>query len=455
MAWLTSHLRTLFANKTPKNPPKHDPSGSPTPKDNPNKRSKSRRRRKGPTREEKGKGRALDSEYAASTGTITSSSSTNTTSSSAITDSDLLPILHYTELHLVPQILTQFPAFYIVGHPLPPAPLSQAKKLLTSSDEVKAKLVHPRKSTVRGYNSAKSSGREWWDYSPEEGGTRLTLDDDEEFRIATKEYFEQSIALLQRICAEFNTAAEAEGLDIVVPEEIIKDPGFSTMRYLRYSPTLIDPEHKIKEIVEETKTLAVGATTSSGSSSRSNKSSKSRESSTSPPARKEVDGTSLPRMEAHTDHGVLTLMTATEPSGLYVWDRNGKIFSAPPIENTVLVIAGDLMTHFTAADGKSPLDGEGAIGEKTVLPTVHAVVIPKGAGERYSVAVFLRPKKDLIVSRRKVKREENSSGVDKPAVKKEETEEMTFGRWAEEKGDIRGRRCWMLGQDKLSGGEDI
>ncbi|KAK6527584.1 hypothetical protein TWF694_004568 [Orbilia ellipsospora] len=433
MAWLTSHLRTLFANKTPKNPPKHESSELSPPKDK-TKRSKSRRR-KGPTREEKGKGRALDSEYAASTAT---SSSSHTTNSSAITDSDLLPILHYTELHLVPQILTQFPAFYIVGHPLPPAPLAQAKQILTSSDEVKAKLIHPRKSTVRGYNSAKSSGREWWDYSPEESGTKLNLDD-EEFRVATKEYFEQSIALLQRICAEFNTAAEAEGQGVVVPEEIVKDAGFSTMRYLRYSPTLIDSENKDKEVVEEMKTLSV-ATKSSGASS---KSSRSRESSTSPPAKKE-DGTSLPRMEAHTDHGVLTLMTATEPSGLYVWDRNGKIFSAPPIENTVLVIAGDLMTHFTAVDGKSPLDGEGALGDKTVLPTVHAVVIPKGAGERYSVAVFLRPKKDLVVSKKKTKKEGS-----------EEVEEMTFGRWAEEKGNIRGRRCWMLGQDKLSGGEDI
>ncbi|EPS45547.1 hypothetical protein H072_476 [Dactylellina haptotyla CBS 200.50] len=433
MAWLKAHLKTLFNNKKPKNPPKP----------------------KRLTREEKGKARALgDTEYPPS-------STGSSASSSAVTDSDLLPILHYTELNLVPQILTQFPAFYLVGHPLPAPPLPQAKQLLTLPDDVKRTLVHPGKSTVRGYNSAKSSGREWWDYAPEDGGTRLTIDD-EGFKGATKEYFEQSIALLQRICGEFNTTSAVEGegetegeggeKKIVVPQDIIDHVGFSTMRYLRYSPVIFDEN---KENASGTTAVAAIATTTSnedvkavGSSSRA--SSKSTGSSKSSSIQKDTpvstkeNGYTLPRMEAHTDHGVLTLMTATEPSGLYVWDRNGKIFSAPPIDNTVLIIAGDLMTHFTAAEGKSPLEGEQAVDEKTVLPTVHAVVIPKGAGERYSVAVFLRPKKDLVVSRRAMKKDG-----------KDEVDEMTFGRWAQEKGDIKGRRCWMLGQEKLSGGEDI
>ncbi|KAF3927772.1 hypothetical protein ABW20_dc0100074 [Dactylellina cionopaga] len=403
MAWLTAHLRTLFSNKKPKNPPKN---------------------KKRPTREEKGKARAVDPDHPPN-----SSYSSSVSSSSALTDSDLLPILHYTELHLVPQILTQFPAFYLVGHPLPPPPLAQAKQLLTSSDEVKEKLIHPRKSTVRGYNHAKGSGREWWDYTPEDGGTKLTLDD-QEFQRVTKEYFEKSIAVLQKICEEFNNFAVAidttggEEVKKVVPDDVIKDFGISTMRYLRYSPVIFETENKENGVTEEAKPSAAG------SSSASSKSGEGKE-----------DGYSLPRMEAHTDHGVLTLMTATEPSGLYVWDRNGKIFSAPPIENTVLVIAGDLMTHFTAAEGMSPLEGLQTIGDHTVLPTVHAVVIPKGSAERFSLAVFLRPKKETVVSRRKVKKEDGE----------EVEEEMTFGKWAEEKGQIRGRRCWMIGQEKLGG----
>ncbi|KAF3207832.1 hypothetical protein TWF679_008163 [Orbilia oligospora] len=151
-------------------------------------------------------------------------------------------------------------------------------------------------------------------------------------------------------------------------------------------------------------------------------------------------------MEAHTDHGILTLMTSTEPSGLYVWDRNGKIFSAPPISGTVMIIAGDLMTHFTALEGKSIInDGKGAIGEGTVLPSVHAVVLPKGGAERYSVAVFLRPKREMVVSKYRVKKEDGEIVE----------ENMTFGKWAEEKGQVRGRRCWVVGQERLSGGQDV
>ncbi|KAK6518723.1 hypothetical protein TWF506_005861 [Arthrobotrys conoides] len=426
MAWLTAHLKTLFASKRPKNPPKRKP----------------------PTREEKGKYRAT---YTSTDNVITNSSpfqsqmispkhSTSTysstaltTNSSNITDSDLLPIIHYSELHLVPQILTQFPAFYLIGHPLPPPPLPQAKQLLTSSDSVKQSLIHPRKSTVRGYNHSKPSGREWWDYTPDHGGTLLTLED-ETFQFKTREYFEKSIELLQRICNEFNqTLTENGEKRVVIPKEVMEDIGFSTMRYLRYSPT----------ILERTNNTPKPEPPIASSSSSSHSGSSSNRKSQQPP---KEDGYSLPRMEAHTDHGILTLMTATEPSGLYVWDRNGKIFSAPPIDGTVLVIAGDLMSHFTALEGKNIVDdGKEAIGDGTVLPTVHAVVLPKGGAERYSVAVFLRPKKEMVVSKQRVKKDDGEIGE----------RDMTFGRWAEEKGQVRGRRCWMIGQERLSGGQDV
>jgi len=323
-------------------------------------------------------------------------------SGSDICDSDLLPILHYSELHLVSDYLTKYPGFYLIGHPLPPPPFEQAKYLHTLPEEDKAKLVHPRRSTVRGYNHAKSSGREWWDYSPEDGGRHLSPND-AEFQKTTKEYFDAGIKLLQQICKQFNIANKTE----LVPNEVIDSPGFSTMRYLRYSPQVFPAK---------TKQQTEGVPTDDA-------------------------GYDQPRMEAHTDHGVLTLMTSTEPSGLYIWDKKGKIYDCPPVDGTVLVIAGDLMTHFTTINKKSPLD-EGAVGPKTVLPTPHAVLIPEGAGERYSVAVFLRPNKERVVSMRKVKMMEGGE-------EKEIEESMSFSRWAEEKGKIRGRRCWMIGRGNL------
>ncbi|KAJ6256397.1 hypothetical protein Dda_8897 [Drechslerella dactyloides] len=305
-------------------------------------------------------------------------------------DEPAIPVLHLSELHRAPATLARSSAFYLVGHSLPPPPLHQAKQILTSSPEVKKTLVHPRGSTVRGYSSAKSSGREWWDYTPEQNGTLLTLPD-EDFQETTRAYFTAGIALLQRVCATFNSAGSSSTAAGTVPEEVINDVGFSTMRYLRYSPSLL-PTHA----------PATGGDT--------------------------ADPSGIPRMEAHTDHGVLTLMTATEPSGLYIWDRGGRIFSAPPLPNAVLIIAGDLMAHFTSLPGRNILDdGALAVGRDTVLPTVHAVVIPQV--ERYSVAVFLRPPREMVVS----------SGRDG---------DVTFRRWADEKGRIRGRRCWMVGQER-------
>ncbi|KAK6355545.1 hypothetical protein TWF696_004644 [Orbilia brochopaga] len=341
------------------------------------------------------------------------------TPTSDTSDSDGLPVLHYSDLHLAPATLARSSAFYLVGHALPPAPLPQAKQLLTSPADIKKTLIHPRGSTVRGYNSAVSSGREWWDYSPENGGKNLTLDD-EGFQAATRAYFTASIALLQEICAQFNSSPSSSSSSSsssstpTIPSEVITDVGFSTMRYLRYSPAVF-PESS--NTTSNTTSSTTNNTTSSTTTANNAKSTPS-------------DPSSIPRMEAHTDHGILTLMTATAPSGLYIWDRTGQIYSAPPLSNAVLIIAGDLLAHFTALPNTNILDdGEKAVGSSTVLPTVHAVVMPPDTRERYSVAVFLRPRRELVVNRGK-------GG------------EVTFGRWAEEKGRIRGRRCWMVGQQQ-------
>ncbi|EWC46047.1 hypothetical protein DRE_04621 [Drechslerella stenobrocha 248] len=398
-------------------------------------------RRRAPTREEKGKARATDPVRPPRP---PASAPSSVPDNDSYTDNDdyddddhhydhennteprtLLPIIHYSDLRAVPETLTRFHAFYLTGAPLPPPPLPQARQLLTSPADVKRTLVHPRGSTVRGYNRAAGSGREWWDYSPENDGRDLTLPD-EAFQVSTRNFFDSSIAVLQRICAEFTTPSGTPA----VPEKVLTSAGFSTMRYLRYSPEVFPWDSSVSAPGAATTSCSCSCSSSSSSSSSSSGASAS-------PRRhatgRDVDPSTLPRMEAHTDHGVLTLMAATEPSGLYIWDRRGRIYSAPPVDGAVLIIAGDLMAHFTALEGRDILAGDGgvaamAVGERTVLPTVHAVVVPSGVAERYSVAVFLRPRREMVLGR----------GVG--------GEEMTFGRWAEEKGRVRGRRCWMLGQ---------
>ncbi|KAF3927005.1 hypothetical protein ABW20_dc0110209 [Dactylellina cionopaga] len=383
-----SHIRTLFLQH-------HQVSGVQG-------SEKTSPKRKKPTREEKGKARATELETQDDPQNLAPFYSlASNSSSSSLTGSERLPIVHYTDLHLVPQILTKSPAFYLVGHPLPPPPFRHAKRLFASPDAKKEELRDPKKSTVRGYNQAKGSGREWWDYDPTE---EMLAPDDEEFRAATKEFFEKSIAALQDICQQFNVEEE------VVPNELINDSGFSTMRYLRYSPELLEIGASEKE-VKPTNLAYNGVLSDKGG-----------------------DNDRLPNIEAHTDLDALTLIAATDPSGLYVWNRRGKICSAPPIENTVLILAGDLMAYFTATKGKNPLyDGPSAIGEHTVLPTAHTVVVPKGVGERYSIAVFLRPKREMVVSKRILKRGE-----------KEIVEETAFWWLALEKLEVEGRKCFLI-----------
>ncbi|KAK6338715.1 hypothetical protein TWF696_009527 [Orbilia brochopaga] len=351
-----------------------------------------------------------------------SDKSTGTSANAA--DPPALPKVRYADLHLIPQTLAKYPAFYLIDHPLPPPPFPQARQLLTAPESVKATLIDKGKSTTRGYHHAKHSGREWWDYSSEGEDRDMRLaPDDEEFRRVSKEYHEQSVELLKQICWTFNKDGEED----VVPREVMGGGGFTGMRYLRYSPDVFDET----QTAEESPPVA-GASRLDGKNVGTGDLVAKISHAQGGYTELHADSDDLPRIEAHTDLSLFTLIAATEPSGLYIWNRRCGVFPAPPVENAVLVMPGDCMAYYTAVKGKNPLDSLDAIGEKTVLPAAHAVVVPKGVGERYSVVVFLRPDRDAVVSKRMVRRK----GV-------EEVEETALWWLATEKLEVEGRKCWL------------
>ncbi|KAF3104790.1 hypothetical protein TWF103_006765 [Orbilia oligospora] len=246
------------------------------------------------------------------TGTVTNITATSNSSTSTFSETGTLelPIVDYKDISQIPDILIKYPAIYLINHGLPPAPFSHARTLLTLPKKIKDTLRDP-KSTVHGYNNAKASGREWWDYNPTE--KLLGPPDDEEFNKDTTEFFNQSIKILQNICQQFNSRRQ------LIPQEVFEDVGFSTMRYLRYSPDVIDQQPQNPD--QSTYNTVLNS------------------------HRADDNGEAIPHIEAHTDLDILTLITATEPSGLYVWNRRGEVFSAPPIDGTVLKLLGRIQFY--------------------------------------------------------------------------------------------------------------
>ncbi|KAF3225299.1 hypothetical protein TWF191_005349 [Orbilia oligospora] len=224
-------------------------------------------------------------------GTITNITATSSTSTLSETETLELPIVDYKDISQIPDILIKYPAIYLINHELSPAPFGHARTLLTLPKKIKDTLRDP-KSTVRGYNNAKASGREWWDYNPAE--KLLGPPDDEEFKKDTTEFFNQSIKILQNICHQFNSRRQ------LIPQEVSEDVGFSTMRYLRYSPDVIDQQQPQNPDQSTYNTVLNSH-------------------------RADDNGEAIPHIEAHTDLDILTLITATEPSGLYVWNRRGEL----------------------------------------------------------------------------------------------------------------------------------
>ncbi|KAK6540359.1 hypothetical protein TWF694_009160 [Orbilia ellipsospora] len=314
-----------------------------------------------------------------------------------------LPIVKRKDLCMIPHLLTKYPAFYVTDHNLPHTPFDLAKHVLNCTDSEKESLRDPQKSTTNGYNLVRDQGREWWDYNPQ--SDFLGPKGDAAYEAATKEYFNTATQLLQDICKQFNIVGE------VIPKEIVNDRGYSSMRYLRYNEDMLETEIN-KKIRKHRR----------GESSES--------------VEEHIKEQESPKFtfEPHTDLDVFTLIDSTEPSGLYVWNKRGKVFPAKPVKGAVLILAGDLMPCYTAIKGKSPLfDGKDAVSDRTVLPTAHTVWVPKGAGDRYSVEVSLRPKRNAVLWERTIN-----------IGSKEVMENTTFWWLATEKSRVDGRKCFMV-----------
>ncbi len=83
----------------------------------------------------------------------------------------------------------------------------------------------------------------------------------------------------------------------------------------------------------------------------------------------------------HTDFGVLTLLFQDDVGGLQVQDTNGKWIHAPPIENTIVVNVGDLLSRWTEGEYKS---------------TPHRVINNSGK-ERISMVIAFDPEPDTLI----------------------------------------------------------
>jgi len=93
------------------------------------------------------------------------------------------------------------------------------------------------------------------------------------------------------------------------------------------------------------------------------------------PAQDEQCGVEQLGVAAHTDFGVLTVLCQDNTGGLQVQDINGEWLEAPPIEGTLVVNVGDLLSRWTAGEYKS---------------TPHRVVNSSGR-ERLSLVLAFDP----------------------------------------------------------------
>ncbi|TQC44690.1 isopenicillin N synthase family oxygenase [Rhodococcus sp. WS4] len=99
-----------------------------------------------------------------------------------------------------------------------------------------------------------------------------------------------------------------------------------------------------------------------------------------PPQDLNSDGNAI-GIGAHTDKGVLTILSQDSVGGLQVQNKDGEWITAPPIEDAFVINIGDLVQKMTNGKYSS---------------TVHRVVNESGA-ERYSVAFFIDLDYDALV----------------------------------------------------------
>ena len=88
----------------------------------------------------------------------------------------------------------------------------------------------------------------------------------------------------------------------------------------------------------------------------------------------------------HTDFGVLTVLCQDSVGGLQVRDVNGDWGHAPPIEGTLVVNVGDLLSRWTDGAYKS---------------TPHRVINTSG-GERLSLVLAFDPNPDTMIDAREI-----------------------------------------------------
>ena len=99
------------------------------------------------------------------------------------------------------------------------------------------------------------------------------------------------------------------------------------------------------------------------------------------PAQPEDSGEEQFGVAPHTDFGVLTVLCQDDTGGLQVQDINGDWIHAPPIEDTLVVNVGDLLSRWTAGEYKS---------------TPHRVVNTSGK-ERISLVLAFDPDPETII----------------------------------------------------------
>ena len=85
---------------------------------------------------------------------------------------------------------------------------------------------------------------------------------------------------------------------------------------------------------------------------------------------------------AHSDYGMLTLLLTDENKGLQIQTKDREWLDVPPKKGAFVVNIGDMFERWTNGLYKS---------------TVHRVITPKGAKERYSVPFFFEPNFDALV----------------------------------------------------------
>jgi len=99
------------------------------------------------------------------------------------------------------------------------------------------------------------------------------------------------------------------------------------------------------------------------------------------PAQEEASGEDQFGVAPHTDFGVLTVLCQDSTGGLQVQDINGDWIEAPPIEGTLVVNVGDLLSRWTGGAYKS---------------TPHRVINSSGR-ERLSLVLAFDPNAETAI----------------------------------------------------------